>query len=873
MWKGWRIRMNGRNRVKKGILAFGIPVLILLAVYAVWGQYPFGNKTLLIWDMNWQYSAFFSALHDILHGDASAWYSFSRAIGGDMAGVAAYYLMSPFNLIFYFFDETTIYIGILLVVLLKVGSIGVAMNFYLRSHHEENTTLIFSTAYALCAYVIGYFFNIMWMDGLICLPLIAWGIEKIVEQRKYLLYTLALAGGIITNFYIGFMLCFFSVLYVIVYAVFLSEKRAERERGRWWKTVFCYGASSLAGGMLSAFIALPTLFSMQGSKERIDIPSLWNFVWQIDIRWLFAENFAGTIQGRQMILGNPLMYCGVITFLLVVFYFLCTPGEWRRKCGYFLLIGFVGISFGYANLSKIWQAFNYANGSPYRFSFVYCFLLVLVAYETFYRYGDRVRMERKQAVGWILISLLLGVGIVICRNFFMGSMVKETPWMNLLLIIVYGGILLAIGNRRLRNGLLFAVLCVELFLNAEFLYQNGEHYETVAVDEYRNYMEQMKPLVEKAKEDEAFCRTVFDKAAAWSVNDGFLFGIAGLDSYTSVERESTHEIAKRLGFPADESFGIHYESGSTLFAESVLGVKYKISPETPQAGYDLREENKGLALYENRYAFPFAWFADETILEAEEVRDDFFAYQNKICAAADAKTEAVLKPLTGEIVSAQECEQQADGGYRMIEDGYLGYMIYQVYPPKETVLYLNTEGWGNVDVGVWRNGEEVDLSGQEGAIKRIGAVTPEDDISIRSVVVEDCVFYCNENGIYMEDEAQLAKCADTVQKQGVSIRKKSDARIDIACENEDTKDRYLICTMPYDEGWKITVDDGPSEVVQVLGNLTAIRLAPGEHKIQLRFVPKGLYAGCVITTITVLLIFMQSAILQKGKLRLPGGRG
>ena len=99
----------GKNKGGRLLAAFALPVLLCLMILALFGQYPFGNHTLLIWDMNWQYSSFLVHLHDILHGEASAWYTFSRAIGGDMYGVGAYYLFSPYNLLFYFFDEQNLY--------------------------------------------------------------------------------------------------------------------------------------------------------------------------------------------------------------------------------------------------------------------------------------------------------------------------------------------------------------------------------------------------------------------------------------------------------------------------------------------------------------------------------------------------------------------------------------------------------------------------------------------------------------------------------------------------------------------------------------------------------------------------------------------
>ena len=100
------------HKRKLGLASFFMPVFLMAVAMVILKVFPFGNHTFLIWDMDWQYSSFFVHLHDILHGEASAWYSLSRAIGGDMIGVSAYYLISPFNILFYFFDETNIYIGI-----------------------------------------------------------------------------------------------------------------------------------------------------------------------------------------------------------------------------------------------------------------------------------------------------------------------------------------------------------------------------------------------------------------------------------------------------------------------------------------------------------------------------------------------------------------------------------------------------------------------------------------------------------------------------------------------------------------------------------------------------------------------------------------
>lgn len=846
------------KRVNAGkiVAAFLVPVALLLVIYAVWGQYPFGNKTLLIWDMNWQYSAFFSTLHDILHGDTSAWYSFSRALGGDMVGVFAYYLISPFNLIFFFFDTENIYIGILLLVLLKVGTMGVSMHCYLKKRHAGGETILFSTAYALCAYVIGYFFNIMWLDAMIFLPLVAWGIEKLVDENKSSLYIFALAGTIVTNFYIGFIVCVFAVIYFWAEAFFLSERKVRA------KTILQFAVASIVSGMLTAGITLPTLYAIQGRTERIDIPSLFQFVWNWDIRWLFSLNFAGTMQSRQMILGQPLLYSGVLIFLLVAFYFVGTRGNLRKKCGYLLLLGIVAISFGFENLCRIWQAFNYTNGSPYRFSFVYCFLVITLGYEVFCCNLDEVTKEKKKKNSWILLGIVVCIGIVICRNYFLGSLQQETPWLNCVLVLLYVGIIITITNKRVRNCLLFGILCGELFLNAEFLYQYGEHYASVTKEEYQAYVEQMQPLVNNMEEESMFSKVVFTGDAVWSVNDPFLWGVNGLDSYTSVEKKATQESAKCLGYCADESFGVHYKTGSTMAAESLLGVTSLItSKEVQTCGYEQIKTSFDLTLYKNLYAFPMAWFADEKIADVKYL-DGTYDYQNQIFRTVGAQAGDIFAPVTGIVTSAEGAVSEENESYKRAKDKELGYVIYQLQIEDTQALYYDPTCWGDALVSVWKNGKEIDLSQQtESPVKRLGIITPEDDISVQAILVEDAVFSLQNTGVYAEREENLAACASAVQNQNVEILAASQADIKIKCETQE--EQYLVCMIPYDKQWHITLDGENTEAISVMGNFMALKLDEGEHEIRLRFIPDGGVAGIVLTILAMLIFFHIDKVFAK----------
>ena len=75
-------------------LAFLVPALLLLVVYARLGLAPWGDNTILMSDMSSQYVEFFCALK---HGDV--FFSWSKALGTSYIGVFSYYVSSPLSLL------------------------------------------------------------------------------------------------------------------------------------------------------------------------------------------------------------------------------------------------------------------------------------------------------------------------------------------------------------------------------------------------------------------------------------------------------------------------------------------------------------------------------------------------------------------------------------------------------------------------------------------------------------------------------------------------------------------------------------------------------------------------------------------------------
>ena len=207
-----------------------------------------------------QYSCFFGDVKSLLSD--GLFYSLHKSIGGDIYSLVAYYLASPLNLIFLLFPLKYLPEAVSVLYILKLSLAALTMSCYLSARGTNGApNLALSLAWSFSAYFTLYSINIMWLDALVLLPLIALGIERLIYRGKFLLYILSLAGAIFCNYYIGYMLCIFSVVYFL-YAL-LRESRPARALAA---AGIRFAISSLVAGGLNAVLLIPVGLSMSGGK-------------------------------------------------------------------------------------------------------------------------------------------------------------------------------------------------------------------------------------------------------------------------------------------------------------------------------------------------------------------------------------------------------------------------------------------------------------------------------------------------------------------------------------------------------------------------------------------------------------------------------
>ena len=277
-------------------LAFAFPVIGMLSVMLVSGFEPFGDRSMLYSDMYHQYYPFFKAFRSALLSGDSLLYTWDIGMGMDYIGLISYYLASPLNLLSIFVPEMWLLEYFSLLMPIKLGLASMFFAFFLKNVFQKDDLSIslFGTMYALCAWALGYQWNIMWLDTFALLPLVVLGTIALIRDKKFILYTLTLFLSIYSNYYIGLFICIFIFLLFFVYQIC---------RWQGWKRFFadlCRIAlfSALAIGM-TAILELPTLAALQTTQSSVN-----KFPTEFRLNIASEHTWKGLLDAMRQVAGN-----------------------------------------------------------------------------------------------------------------------------------------------------------------------------------------------------------------------------------------------------------------------------------------------------------------------------------------------------------------------------------------------------------------------------------------------------------------------------------------------------------------------------------------------------------------------------------------
>ena len=354
------------------LLAFFIPTVLMIIVFIFIKVYPFGENLYLPVDAFGQYSSYLQYFRNLFLGNGSIIYSLSRGLGGEMYGLFAYYLLSPFNLVVLLFSKTNITISFDIIYILKIASCSLSMVYYLnRRKKADFANLIFGIMYGLSAYSITYGFNIMWQDGMILLPLVVAGIDDLIDGEKGILYIITLSLCLLTNYYIGFMICVFSLIYFI-YKIILEENKS-------FKTIGKFACFSICAIFISGIILIPIFIGLKGGRADFSFSNI-NFNTNFEFEKIFSKFFTNSFNLEELKNNSmPEVFCGVLANVLVMLYFLNSKIKLKEKLLSLGVLTIFILSFCINGANLLWTMGNTPAWYMYRYAFLFVFFFIKLA--------------------------------------------------------------------------------------------------------------------------------------------------------------------------------------------------------------------------------------------------------------------------------------------------------------------------------------------------------------------------------------------------------------------------------------------------------------------------------------------------------------
>lgn len=834
------------------VLSFMLPVLILAANFALWQAYPFGNSTVLMTDLYHQYIHFYSYLYDAIKGDNSLIYNWQAGLGTNYIGNIAYYTSSPFLAIIFSFSKYSLDVAVIALILLKIGAAGLAMSIFIRRRFpafQALEVILFSAFYALMSYSVIYYYNVMWLDSLIWLPLILLATDLLITQRKVALFILFLAVMFLSNFYIAYMIGLFVFLYFASEMIVNGERLTRRE---------LLGASSkfvagvLIAAGISSILTIPTFYQIMGSESTQVAVNTSASGLNFHILDLFAKMFSGAYDSIKD--GTPNVYIGSFIWILVPAFFLNKQIGIADKIRWGALLLILLISMELPALNMVWHGFDSPNWFPYRYSFIFSFILFLMSLRA-YQEMAAIRFRS------MLLLFLLPLAVLLL-NFLYAGELKLQPVIHSGFILLFALIIFARMKMKKHKALLYSLLLIytigELAFNTGTLYMKSvDEIGVVSRDQYTVYNDYIHTVNRLKEHDPALpysyrVETDINKTN----NDSLRTGHGSFSHSSSMASGELIDTLEALGFSTRKAN--YNEKGSTLLTDSLLGLKYMIhSGDLGKYGYDKLFSYKDLHVFENKYALPIGFVVSNRIKDIDLSNASHpFALQNRIVQQiSNSRTDLFtpISPIKTEYINAKVLN--GTKAVRLLRDDEKQpiKIKYQFLITDESQLYalLTTSltesakvtvnnRWiadyparnfqGILDAGTFNN-EQVSL---------------EVAVDQQEAEIERELFYTAVIGSYPD-------LIRSIDRNSFRITKLAGTRLE-GVSHVKQENEWLFLSIPWDKGWLAVVDGQEIVPVKVLGSFMGIPLGQGEHNIALHFVPEGYVAGKTISLISLLIL-------------------
>lgn len=844
---------------------FLIPLIILLIYQTIIWFY--GKMIFAANDCYYQYIPFYELLYQKVKDGSSLIFSDKGSLGVNFYGIYCYYLSSPLNFLIFLFPEGFVPYIVNSLIILKLALSGLSFGYYLNKKFETTKYLeLYSCIWVFSGYFAGYLWNVMWLDVLIWVPLIFLSMDELIYEKKSLKYLLSLCVAIISNYFIGFIICiflffrFFTMKFTSIKHFFLSGIR--------------FAINSFISALMSCFIIFPTFFTLQ--QTAIADESIKT----IEKGWFtnFFEILKGFMFGE---ISNAItkydykanIYVSLFIVLTFFIYLNSRNIKLIDKIRKIFLLILIFVSFNSKVLNFIWHGFHEQNGIPNRFAFLATILLLECSYEIILQIKEISIKEKLYGFIGTLIFFYL-----ICTN---NENTTCSFLITLLFILIY--FLFLLWDR------IFIILilseCIAFFIASSlnvsvdgvafynYYYESFEKInETYDNHYYREKMAAVDNLEESSlyslknnivnfeQKDFINYSNLVELRDKWlnigyntTSNECTYFGLNNASMFNTFTHHGLQKFMFKTGNIGSEN--TIRLSRDNVFLDMFLGVKYDYiginidEKYNDNFSYQYLETINNLKVYENKYALSLGYLIDENLIYDDIKNLNQFDALNKI--SKQISGIEIFKAQSFEIVDYIDCEVPKKEGFyqsftRKGNDVVIGHE-YIVDEDRNDYMYLHFNNLKKVRIFI-NNALILENKISQNMIE-IGELKKGDKVRIEIYSNNNSIDYRYNLFLYSLDQDKFIECYNKLKNYQLEILEYEEGYIKGKITAVDNK--KLLITIPYTNNWNVYLNGTKIEPQLFCETFICLNLEEGENLIELEYKDSSFKLGILLSILGV----------------------
>ncbi|MDT2757135.1 YfhO family protein [Enterococcus asini] len=833
---------------KRYLLAsFALPVLIMALVYLTLGIYPGSSRSVLASDAFSQFSNFHASFRNMMLGKQGFFYTWNASLGLNYLSLVSYYLGGVFTPIVILFPNQYMPDALYFLTLLKIGAAG--LTFWLYAKHSfklpDLAYVILAIFYALMSFTTAHSELIMWLDAFVWLPLIIWGIDRLLAKKSPKLLFFSYLLMFVTSFYMGFMVALFSGLYFIARFLMAPKKQL--------KSLLPYFLTAGLATGASMVMILPAVLDLQANGETLSTVTKLKTEATAPLD-LIMKNMVAVYDTTKY--GSiPFIYAGLLPLALCLYYFISRKVPWLHKVLYASLFAILIASFYLVPLNLFWHGMHAPNMFLFRYAFLFSFLVVMLA-----GYGwEQLKDQHWQTFASLLLVLMgtfaLAYGLRPKGSY---DYIKVS---SVILTLIFLAIYLMLFTFRKWNFftvkqftfLVLLLTCIEVGANTNGMLRgilNDWNYASRSL--YTEPYPEIKELVDdnaKANPDTFYRLENLDPVSS---NDGLNYGYSGISMFSSIRNRHSSGYLEKLGFRSrGTNLNIRY-ANNTLIMDSLMGIKYNLTKEPlSKYGFTKNDNTKNYTSYENENALPLGLLTDPKAVDVEQPANDNLTSQTNLLNALAGLNQQYFTFQPIAITETSNATVTQNGIYTTIteEEGNLAKDVtWQVTIPAHQQAYLSLypQDYAQLKsstVTLFVNGtqrkSQINITGQ---YYDLGYYDQETTISFTASFYGTTSIGLQNPQVLLLDTVAYQKAMDVLQTKGVTL---NAGKHNATGTTDSDQEQLLVTTIPYEKGWHATIDGKKVAVTAFQDAFVAIKVPSGKHNITLNYLPQGLKPGAV----------------------------